>query len=112
MFLYKQKNILTRPDTSFWTKIWELVKIFDQKDTEFHTFRKTRRQWSRHGNSPSIQTHYADAVDTEPKADCPPSSSSAHSVNYAERSSISLSDGGSPSPNRRRPISNMHVEHQ
>ncbi|GMH09237.1 hypothetical protein Nepgr_011078 [Nepenthes gracilis] len=103
MFLYKQKNIWMRADTSLWTKIQVLAKIFNQRDTEFPTFKKTEQQWSRHGNSPSIQTHCDDAVDTEPNTDYPPCPS-AHSVNYAERNSMSLSDGVSPSPDRRLPF--------
>ncbi|GMH09239.1 hypothetical protein Nepgr_011080 [Nepenthes gracilis] len=94
MFLYKKKNILMRADTSLWIKIRMLAKIFDQRDTEFHTSRKTEQQWSRHSNSPSIQTHCTD------------------SVNYAERNSMSLSDGASPSPDHRLPLRNMHIELQ
>ncbi|GMH09236.1 hypothetical protein Nepgr_011077 [Nepenthes gracilis] len=110
MFLYKQKNIWMRADTSLWTKIQVLANIFDHRDTEFHTFKKTGQQWSSHDNSPSIQTHFDVVVDTEPNTDCPPSPS-AHAVN-AERNSMSLSDGVSPSPDCRPPRSNMHVEHQ
>ncbi|GMH09238.1 hypothetical protein Nepgr_011079 [Nepenthes gracilis] len=111
MFLYKQKNIWVRAETSLWTKVRVLAKIFDQRDTEFHTFKKTELQWSRHGNSPSVQTHCADVVDTEPNTDCTPSPST-HSVNYAKRNNMSLSVGGSPSPDFRPPLSMIHTEHQ
>ncbi|OMO89096.1 Ionotropic glutamate receptor [Corchorus olitorius] len=43
MFLYKQRHVLSRfdPNTPIWTKIGIMRRIFDQRDLNSHTFRKS-----------------------------------------------------------------------
>ncbi|GAB4834710.1 hypothetical protein Ancab_032973 [Ancistrocladus abbreviatus] len=107
IFLYEQRNILTYPDTSIWTKIRILARVFDEKDLKFHTFRKTEQQQGRNGDTPSVHARNAEAVETAPNTDWPPSPST-YSPNTNENS-VSSSEGGSPLPDHMPPASDTHA---
>ncbi|GAB4857805.1 hypothetical protein Ancab_040530 [Ancistrocladus abbreviatus] len=107
-FLYEQRKILTHSGISIWTKIRMLARKFDQRDAEFHTFRKTKRHQSSDGDTPSVHLDGVDASETTPNTDCPPSPSIyslSPKVNF-----ISSSEGGSPSPEHVHPASDVQAD--
>lgn len=77
-FLYQHRNIWLRynPSTSIWRRIGVLLRIFDQKDLNCHTFKKSGiPDHKSETSSPHIH-HDFNAVETSPSTHCPPSPSS------------------------------------
>lgn len=72
MFLYENSQTLTRLDSeaSFWTRIREILRVYDQKDRTYHTYNNSKLQDSVCGIA---------AVESSPNTSCPPRSSSSSS---------------------------------
>ncbi|KAB2619561.1 glutamate receptor 2.7-like [Pyrus ussuriensis x Pyrus communis] len=72
MFLYENSQILTRVDSeaSFWTRIREILRVYDQKDRTYHTYNNSQLQDSVCGIA---------AVESSPNTSCPPRPSSSSS---------------------------------
>ncbi|XP_057440245.1 glutamate receptor 2.7-like [Lotus japonicus] len=75
-FLYQHRHIWLHydPSTSIWRRIGILVRIFDQRDLECHTFKKSET---------SSPIHNIGAVETTPSTHCPPSPCSQSESNFA-----------------------------
>ncbi|XP_057432782.1 glutamate receptor 2.7-like [Lotus japonicus] len=81
-FLYQHRHIWLHydPSTSIWRRIGILVRIFDQRDLECHTFKKSET---------SSPIHNIGAVETSPSTHCPPSPSSQSESNFAFHGDLS-----------------------
>lgn len=81
-FLYQHKHIWlpNSPSTSIWRRICVLVSIFDQRDLNSHTFKKSGNK-----NESSNSLHHDDlgAVEASPCTQCPPSPSSQTESNVS-----------------------------
>ncbi|GAB4849436.1 hypothetical protein Ancab_040179 [Ancistrocladus abbreviatus] len=104
-FLYEQRKILTHSGISIWTKIWTLAGNFDQRDAEFHTFRKTKQHQSSNGDTRSVHLDGVDASETTPNTDCPPRPS-IYSLS-PEVNVASSGEGGSQSPDHVHSAADM-----
>ncbi|XP_038699195.1 glutamate receptor 2.7-like [Tripterygium wilfordii] len=94
MFVYEQRNLLKTSDSesSKWRKIWDLARIFNQKDLTSHTFKKSKlyEESGIHGDDQS-------PVGTSPSTHCYPSPSSYdHSFTF-------FGEQGTPSPEHGDP---------
>ena len=76
-FLYQHRHIWLphNPNTSIWRRIGILLSIFNDKDLNSHTFKKSVKQNASETCSPSHH-HGIGAVETSPSTHCPPSPSS------------------------------------
>ncbi|KAK2414371.1 glutamate receptor 2.5 [Trifolium repens] len=91
-FVYQHKHILLNndPSTSIWQRVCILVRIFDQRDLDCHTFKKIENKIQ------SNNTHHNNdlgAIEASPGTHCPPSPSSQ------TESNVSVYDDFSFSPN-------------
>jgi ionotropic glutamate receptor len=91
-FVYQHKHILLNndPSTSIWQRVCILVRIFDQRDLDCHTFKKIENKIQ------SSNTHHNNdlgAIEASPGTHCPPSPSSQ------TESNVSVYDDFSFSPN-------------
>ncbi|CAJ2643707.1 unnamed protein product [Trifolium pratense] len=81
-FLYQHKHIWLNndPNTSIWQRVCILVRIFDQRDSNCHTFKKSENK-IKSGNS----RHHHDEDDLGPSlgTHCPPSPSSQTESNVS-----------------------------
>ncbi|XP_038710751.1 glutamate receptor 2.7-like [Tripterygium wilfordii] len=86
MFVYEHRHVLKHSESrpSIWSRILDLLKIFNQKDLSSHTFKKSEFN-DRSGQG---------RVDTSPKTHSPPSPS-----NY-DHSFTFFGEQGTPSPDR------------
>ncbi|PRQ27361.1 putative periplasmic binding protein-like I [Rosa chinensis] len=57
MFLYEHKDIRLDSESSFWRKVFVMLRIYDQKDLSSHTFKKSGLQF--HTNYPSTPSSYS-----------------------------------------------------
>ncbi|KAJ1380976.1 Solute-binding protein family 3/N-terminal domain of MltF [Sesbania bispinosa] len=80
-FLYQHRDIWlhNNPDTSIWTRIGILVKIFDERDSSCHTFKKSEMQNRSETTSPH---HNLGVVEASPSSHFPPSPSSQTESNF------------------------------
>ncbi|KAK9032358.1 hypothetical protein V6N11_056629 [Hibiscus sabdariffa] len=74
MFLYEQRHVLFQfhPETSLWRKVGIMSRIFDQKDLNSHTFKKTEPTYA----SSHCSVHDVGVDGSSPNTNCPPSPSS------------------------------------
>ncbi|KAL4319274.1 hypothetical protein GQ457_18G003300 [Hibiscus cannabinus] len=74
MFLYEQRHVLFQfhPETSLWRKVGIMSRIFDQKDLNSHTFKKTEATYA----SSHCSVHDVGVDGSSPNTNCPPSPSS------------------------------------
>ncbi|XP_057458927.1 glutamate receptor 2.9-like [Lotus japonicus] len=85
-FLYQHRHIWLHydPSTSIWRRIGILVRIFDGRDLESHTFKKSET---------SSPIYNIGAVETAPSTHCPPSPSSQSESNFTFHGDLSLDYG-------------------
>ncbi|KAK9946798.1 hypothetical protein M0R45_012242 [Rubus argutus] len=57
MFLYEHKDILLDSESSFWRKVLVMLRIYDQKDLNSHTFKKSGLEF--HTNYPTSPSSYS-----------------------------------------------------
>ncbi|KEH35890.1 glutamate receptor 3.2 [Medicago truncatula] len=81
-FLYQHKHIWlpNSPSNSIWRRIRVLVMIFDQRDLNSHTFKKSG---NKHESSNSPHHDDFGAVEASPGTHCPPSPSSQTESNVS-----------------------------
>ncbi|WJX41656.1 hypothetical protein P8452_28977 [Trifolium repens] len=83
-FLYQHKHIWLNNDqnTSIWRRVCILVRIFDQRDSNSHTFKKSENK-IKSSNSPHDDDDDIGAVEASPGTHCPPSPSSQTESNVS-----------------------------
>ncbi|KAK8697288.1 hypothetical protein V6N13_113440 [Hibiscus sabdariffa] len=99
MFLYEQRHVLfrLRSETSIWRRVRFMSRIFDEKDMNSHTFRKTERKDASLSdtNCPSSPLSFSNQTDSSGFAfivELASNTSSPDIFVSPERSSIELAD--------------------
>lgn len=97
-FLYQHRHVWLHydPSTSIWRRLGILLRIFDQRDMESHTFKKSEMQSKSESSSPH---HGLGAVEASPTTHCPPSPSSRTESNFSFYGDSSPDHGSDAKPN-------------
>ncbi|KAK7283151.1 hypothetical protein RIF29_12472 [Crotalaria pallida] len=74
-FLYQHRHICYNPSTSIWRRIGILLRIFNQRDLNSHTFKKSGMVDHKSDTSSSHHHDGIGAVEASPSTHCPPSPS-------------------------------------